>query len=281
MSNKNFTVKDAAGNDLELVFKDPEIEDIEESDSVYASKVAALVRDSGRNKLLLRTEIDRFLRDNGVWSKSDEDAVAKCQKKIEKCIEKLKRGGIRLSEGREYVIQITDARKEIMRIMNKRQVFDDTTIEALAENDKNDYLVFACTTYKDGNRYWESFEDMKNDKLGGVYRKASMVGMHIVYGVDENFEKNLPENKWLKKYKFVDDELNYLDRKTGKRVDQSGRPIEQVEAEVMKKLESISGEIVAEKPFIDDETGSPVVEEAKPKEEPTKDAVVEPVATAT
>ena len=47
-----------------------------------------------------------------------------------------------------------------------------------------------------------------------------------LYGLDDNYEKNLPENKFLKQYKFVDDNLRFIN-KDGKLVDQDGRLIDE------------------------------------------------------
>ena len=256
MNRMEFTIQEENGKEIKLAIRRPQYDDIDEADKVYASKVARSVREKGNKKLLLRSEIDSFLRETGVWTEVDEKAVSSVQKEIDECLGKLKKGGIKLSEGRQLCLDINDKRKEVMRIMSKRQIFDDTTIESMAEAERTDYLVYTCTVYADsGQNYWESFDDMKNDKLSQVYRTASIKAMQLVYNVNPDFEKKLPENRWMLKYNFVDEDLNYINRKTKEKVDRSGNPVQPLEDAVQEQLASLQGEIKEDTPFIDDETG--------------------------
>lgn len=260
MSRKEFVINEDSGKEVKLAIRKPQYEDFEEADRVYAGTVARLVRGSVGKKLLLRQELDTFLREAKVWTQDDEKHVRTLQEEVDSLLKQVANGGRRVSEGRELCIKVMDKRKDIVRIMQKRQVFDDATIESNAENDKNDYIVYICTVYSDsGKNYWNSLEDMKNDKLSDAYRKASVAALEFIFNYNPEFEKRLPENRWLKKYGFIDDNLNYVDRKTGEKVDRFGKPVKEVEEDVQKRVDSLQGEIVEESPFLDDETNEPVV----------------------
>lgn len=259
MSRKEFVVQEDSGKDITLAIRKPLYEDHEESDKIYAAKVASLVRESNKRKILLRSEVDTFLRDHGIWSREDEKQIETLQLEIETLLNKLRKGGAKLSEGRTIAIEVMDKRKAIVKIMSKRQLFDDTTIESISENERNDYLIYLCTVYADsGKQYWDSFEDMKNDKGSNVYRYASVYAFEFIFNMNPEFEQRLPENKWLKKYGFIDKDLNYIDRKTGEKVDRNGNPLKKLEDEVMKGIANLQGDIEEETPFIDDETGEVV-----------------------
>ena len=265
MSRQEFTVEEGSNKKVKLAIRQAQYQDYEEADHIYATKIAALVKESSpRKKLLLRSDVDKFLKANGVWTQEDEDNVAKFRTEIEANLAKLNKGGMKRSEGKQLAMEITDKRREIIRIMTKRQIFDDVTIESMAENEKVDYLIYICTVYADsGDNYWDSFEDMKNDKLSEAYRKASIIVAETVYNIDPNFERNLPENKWLHKYGYIDDELNYVDPKTGERVNRDGKPVKQLEEELKELIEKSNSDIKEEAPFIDDDTGEPIVFENK------------------
>lgn len=266
MEIKEFEILDNLGEKLTLIFSTPEMEDLEQADIVHAAKIASLIRLPKDERPLLRSELDDFLRQNGMWSERDQSELNSINEDISSLLAKLKTGGIKLSEGREIAINITDKRQSLVQLMQKRQSFDDSTIESMADNEKTDYFIYACTRDSvTGNRYWESFADMKADKDSEAYKNAISISMSVLYGIDSNFEKNLPENKWLKKYNYIDDNLSFIDRTTGKYVDRDGTPIEQVQDELLDKLQSIIGEIEEETPFIDDETGMPVGEKKKKK----------------
>lgn len=252
---RSFTITEGDGTETKILIRNPEYQDFDESDRVYASKIASMVRDSSKNKLLLRRELDIFLKEQGIWTDADEQKVKSLQKQIDSSLNKIRKGGTKLSEGRKLCIETMDLRKEMVKILSKRQTFESATIESIAESEKLDYLIYVSTVKEDGSFYWESCSDMKNDKMGPVYGKASVMATQLIYGIDSEFERNLPENKWLKKYNFVDAELNYVDRKSGEHVDKDGKPVKQLEQEALKQLENLTGDIVEEQPFVDDDTG--------------------------
>lgn len=254
MKSNEFTVtKD--GKEKKLFVRQPLFDDIEEAEKVQASKIACLIRENSKKKLLLRREIDEYLKKNNIWTTEDEQNIDNLQDELNSLLKKISKGGIKKSEGRELAIKVMDKRKEIFQAMNKRQVFEGATIESVAEQDRNDYLIYSCTVDSEtGEKYWESFEDMKLDKLSEAYMKASKESIRVIYNVDPDFEKSLPENKWLKKYGFINDNLEYTDPKTGEKVDKNGVKLSEIE----KKQEEFNfinenGEIVEETPFLEDE----------------------------
>ena len=267
---KEFTIVDTNKKNIKLVIRKPNYEDIEQADKVYAVKVASLVRENSNKRLLLRSQIDDFLKQAGIWTKDDDTKVRKLHSEINSLISKIAGGGMKLSEGRKICIDVMQKRREIIQTTMKRQVFDDTTIESMAEAEKIDYFIYSCTVYSDsGKNYWESFEDMKNDKLSEVYRRSYSAALELIYNVSPDFEKEFPENKWLRKYSFIDKELNYIDRKTGRKVDQNGIPVDVETPEVPAVQEEL--------PFIDDETDLPVaIEPIEPIEQ-----IKEELVTAT
>lgn len=273
MQSKDFTVIEENGKEVLLSIKIPEYEDIEESDRVYAAKVSELIKEStNKRKILLRRDLDKFLKDGGFWTDEDEKNIDGLQRDIDILLTKMKKGGSKLSDGRKWAIQTMDKRREIVRIMDKKRLFDDSTVEAMAENEKNDYLIYCSTVYvSNGDRYWMSFEDMKNDKLSNTYRKASVAAYEVFYNINPELEKNLPENKWLKRYGFIDDDLNYVDRKTKKIVDKNGQPVEEIKKAIEKQYENLQGDIIEDSPYIDDETNEPVVVEQKEESIPSED----------
>lgn len=260
MNRKEFTITEGNNEEVKLAVRQPQYEDFEESDKIYAIKISSLIKENANRKLLSRQDLSKYLKESGTWTTEDEMRVAELQTQVDNLLSKLKKGGIKVSEGRELAIQVMEKRQALLQINKKRQLFDDVTLESFAENEKLDYLIYVSTVYSEsGKNYWDSFDDMKNDKLSEAYKKASQYAMQMIYNFDPEFEKKLPENKWLKKYGYVDEDLNYVDRKTGERVDKSGRPLSELEAEIKKQIDNFQGEIVEETPFIDDETQEPIV----------------------
>jgi len=109
---------------------------------------------------------------------------------------------------------------------------------------------------------------------------------NMLYGLDNNYESNLPENKFLKKYRFIDDKLRLVDKKgrlidsDGRLVDENGRFIDENGNFVDKygnKVDAEGDYIVDTQPFLDDE-GKPVIldEDKKDEEKPVQPSPATP-----
>ncbi len=128
-----------------LVVDMPISEEIDRADRCYASKMAGLIRENKQNKLLMRSQLDDFLKENDIWSEKDQEKVLDLQKNVDNLLNILRKGGIKLSEGRKFAIKVTDRRLEMLTMLAKRRQFDDTTMESIAETDRNDHLIYLCT----------------------------------------------------------------------------------------------------------------------------------------
>ena len=247
MNRKEFEVI-VGETTYKLAVRLPRAVDVQEADKIYSSQVAKLVQDK-ENQLLLRSQLEKFLREKNIWVQEDDDELMRLSQKVDTNLLKLRRGGMSLSEGRTLSLETTDARVDILQLMAKRRTFDESTIESVAENERQEYLLYASTLDGEtGDRHWESFSDFKEDIGTEIYKECSK-NLYILLGMDEDFDKNLPESQWLLKYGFVNDDLKFINRKTGKFEDRDGNPIDNTEEDSVEESE----------PFIDDETGEPVI----------------------
>jgi hypothetical protein len=128
--------------------------------------------------------------------------------------------------------------------------------------------------YSENNKpYFDSYESYLNKSAEPVAIKAAQVLASRMYGLDDNYEANLVENKFLKQYNFVDDDLRLVN-KDGHLVDEEGRLIDENGRFVNEKGEYVdkdgkpvddNGDYVCEfKPFLD-EDGNPVEVEVEKK----------------
>jgi hypothetical protein len=131
--------------------------------------------------------------------------------------------------------------------------------------------------YKDNNQpYFNSMEDYLNKSTDIVAVRAAQTLANMIYGLDNDYENNLPENKFLRQYKFVDSKLRLIN-KEGKLVDEDGRLIDEdgrfinAEGKFVDKfgyLVDKDGEYILEsKPFLDDD-GNPITTESTKDEKP-------------
>lgn len=219
------TFKTTVGDkEVEILIKKPSSIDVAEADKIYAKTVADLLTSDGN--YMLASQLEKYLREKNIWTDEDDKEVISLEAKIAEAEKKLSKGGISLSEGRKIAISMTDYRLAIMDKMSKRQALDDITIEALSKEERFDYLIYSCTINNLENKnYWETFESLKEDKLSSVYVKARENLLSLIFDVSTQIEKSLPENKWLAKYGFVNDNLELIHPKTKQPMDRSGNVI--------------------------------------------------------
>ena len=133
--------------------------------------------------------------------------------------------------------------------------------------------------YSDNKKsYFSSYEDYLNRSADPVAIKGAQLLATRLYGLDDSYEQNLPENKFLKEYKFVDKNLRFINKEgkltdsDGRLVDENGRYVNEEGDFVDKEGKRVDNEgeyLVEFKPFLD-EDGTPVTLEEAKDEKPKK-----------
>lgn len=252
-------------NKITLRVTKPSPNQLHKSQLEYNSVFAELLN---RDKpALLREALDDHMRKQGLWSDEKQVEYDALLKKLNANELALTKGGIKLSEGKELAIEMRKTRREMNRLNSKRSSLDNHTAQGIADNHSFDYLVSECTVYDEsGKRYFRDINDYREREGEEASFKASQNLMALLYGVDTDFEKKLPENQFLQKYGFADDNLRLID-KSGNFVDEKGRRINEKYQLVDANGDLVDedgnritedGEYVVEKsPFLDEE-GNPV-----------------------
>jgi hypothetical protein len=227
----------------------------------------AIRPEDGSKGAIVRSALESVLREQKLWDDAKAKRWAELNEAISAGEKALAAGGIKLSEARAKAIQMRRDRAELRRLLADRNALDLMTAEAQAENARFNYLVFACTVYDGtGKPYWKDEEAYHADAHSAVAGRAAELLGHMIYGLDEDFEAKLPENRWLSAFGFADAKGRLID-KEGRYVDAEGRLVNEeghyVDAE--GRLVDFEGQpvtpegeyIVEARPFLD-EDGSPV-----------------------
>jgi hypothetical protein len=252
------------GNTVEFMIQEPTLHQQRESQKVYNQAFSDAVNSGS----IVRARLDDLLKEQGLWDDQKEAKFAALQTSINDKEQSLAKGGISLSQAKSMALEIRKLRLEMRELISIKTNLDTHTAEGQADNAKFNYLVSRCLVYKNSKKtYFATYEDYLNrasDIIGvmGAQKLAAMM-----YGLDSEFEKKLPENKFLIDYKFVDQDLRFIN-KEGKLTDQDGRLIDKNGRYINDKGEFVDkngslvnqeGDYVADfKPFIDDD-GKPVI----------------------
>jgi hypothetical protein len=267
MKTREFNVS-IDGKDTTFLVRSPSLSDQREAQKVYNQAFT----DAIKSKSVVRAKLDDLLREQGLWSDEKQAEFAALQKQIIDGEKRLAKGGFALNEAKKLALEMQELRNKIKDLISVRTSLDNHSAEGQADNARFNYLVSACVVYKDNdNKYFKSLEDYLNKADDPVALLGAQNLANMIYGLDNNFEKNLPENKFLHKYKFVDDKLRLIDKRgrlvdqDGRLVDEEGRFIDEEGNFVDKEGNRVDpkGEYLFEaEPFLDDE-GKPILPEAE------------------
>jgi len=254
------------GKEVEFLVRSPSLQDQREATKVYNQSFSEALK----AKAVVRAKLDDLLVEQGLWDNEKQARFTELQNKILEGERKLAKGGIPLKDAKELALEMRKTREDIRELISVKTNLDTHTAEGQADNARFNYLVSACTVYSNNKEpYFKSYEDYNNRSADPVALLAAQNLAGMIYGLENDYEDKLPENKFLKQYKFVDDKLRLVN-KEGKLVDEKGRLIDENGRFINEKGQFVdkNGNLVDDKgdyvvefsPFLDD-NGKPVVVE--------------------
>jgi hypothetical protein len=263
---------DQEGKEFKLVVKKPNNKVLQDATVAYNAKIAELLR--ANNSLMLRAELEKHLTERGIWTVESAKRFTDIAMELRDLEVKLRKGGIKISEGREYAIKMSELRQEQVSIYTERKQYDSITIEAVAEEHKLAFILSKCTFREDGKTlYFTNLDECikKNSEIASLEASRLLFGM--VFGEDDNLEQ-MYETKWLQKYNLMDKKKRLTNKngelvtKENKLINESGALIDEdgKQVDVLgNRIDPQGNLLIEEMPFIDDSTGEPIVFENKTK----------------
>lgn len=283
MKTEDFKVT-VNGEEKTFTVRSPSLVDQREAQKVYNQAFT----DAIKSKSVVRAKMDDLLKEQGLWNEEKQKEYSDLQNELLEGERKLAKGGIPLSDAKKIALRMREVRNRIRELISVRTSLDNHSAEGQADNARFNYLVSACVVYKDNDKkYFESLEDYMSKSDDPVALSGAQKLANMIYGLDNNFEKNLPENKFLKKYKFVNDNLRFIDKKgrtvdnEGRLVDENGRYINEHGEYIDKDGNRVDADgeyVIDAQPFLDDD-GKPVVIEEENKTQEKKDEASTTVST--
>jgi hypothetical protein len=254
------------GKDQEFLIKSPTLSDQREAQKVYNQAFS----DAVKSGCIVRARMDDLLKEQGLWDDNKQQRLNTLQQKLMDNEKVLSKGGISIKSAKDVAISMKKIREEIRELISVRTNLDNHTAEGQADNARFNYLIASCLVYNiTKEKYFKNYEEYLARAAEPVAIKSAQVLANMLYGLDNDYEKKLPENKFLIKYKFVNDDLRFVN-KEGKLVDSEGRLVDSEgrfindEGKYVDKdgnLVDENGDYISDfRPFLDDD-GKPIVEE--------------------
>lgn len=203
------------------------------------------------------------MREQGLWDNEKQALYIKYISDLNDTEKKLQAGGIKLSEAKELAFSMKGTRSGLQDLIAGRNALDVNTAQGQSENSRFNYLLVSCLVYNDnGDPVYKSVDEYLEDGESAVAIAAAENFANQYFGLDNNHEKNLPENKFLTKYKFTDEEGRLIDSEgnfvdyLGRSVNENGRYINE-DGEMIdvdgNRVDENGDYLIEEKPFLDDE----------------------------
>lgn len=239
---------------------------------------------------ILRQKLQRVMNEQGIWDDEKETQYQSILQELNEGEKRLSRGGISLAEARQIAIDMRRRRVEFRSLIAERSSMDSNTAEGQADNERFSHLVYVCLKNASGKRLFKNKEEYEDNSNQPFVIEAAGQLAEKLYGLDPDYDKNLPENKFLEAYKFSD-KATRLINKDGHLIDVDNEGIERLIDEdgrfiaydeegesyfVDKDGEKLNADGDYEggfTPFLDDE-GKPV-EVPSEEEETTEEEAVE------
>ena len=267
-TQKRLTVesKDSKGKKKKIVLILPNAKINKDAQLVYNQSFSSALKSGA----ILRQKLDQVMREQGIWDDTKQKEYDQIMVDINDNEKRLAGGGIALSEAKALAVEMRGLREDFRGLIAARTSMDGNTAEGQADNSRFNYLVYACMLDQEGKRVFDSFDhyEERADEPFVVDSAAALA--ERLYGLDPDYDKNLPEHKFLQDYSFVDKDLRFVNDDghlvdlDGRLVDDDGRFIK-YDNDGNKVYIDIDGNVVTEEgdykmdfsPFLDD-SGEPV-----------------------
>lgn len=271
---KRFTTEDKDGKELELVVSTPTTKQLLEAEKVYKKAFRQALEEGA----MLRKKLNMYMIDQGIWTDQQEKEYVDVVKEINLLDYQLNKGQdqegkkLKLSQAKEMALSLRDKREEFKDLISERQNLDHLTAEGQADAERFSYLVFVCTKdFLSQKPFYTDFDDYQEKSNDQASVDAAKHVGELVYEIDPEYEDSLTENRFLKRFHFIDDKNQLID-KEGNPVDRDGNALDK-DGYILNKdgkrinindLPILEDNETVEKVEFEDDLGVLTVKEAKP-----------------
>ncbi len=219
---------DKDGNTVSVVLKTPGPQEYRDSQIEY-NKAFRKALDSGA---LLRQKLTDYMTEQGIWNEAKQAENDRFIEEINAKEQIINSGGIKLSEAREVALELRGLRYEFREFIAEKNSLDQNSVEGQADNARFSELVRLCMLNpKTKKPYFQTQKDYDANGDQPWVSQASSELASMIYGLDPDYDNKLTENKFLKEFEFVNDDLRLVNDDghlvdiEGNLIDEDGRYI--------------------------------------------------------
>lgn len=217
----NFTV---ANKEYAIVRPTSKI--LQDAQREYNKSFSAGIKDG----LLTNLQLQNYLRKANVWDdekEAERNSLIKAIAENTKIVKGLTKD-CTLSKAKEAAIQIRRDRIKLVNLTSELNEMQSNTVEGQAENHRFTFLLVNCLVDANTKKpIFKNVDEFLSSEDVELTSTANTKFANFYYGYNEEKEKELPENEFLLKYKFCNEDLRLVKIVDGKEhlVDAKGRLI--------------------------------------------------------
>lgn len=240
MSNKLEFQVEVDGTKKTLAAVRPTVAVRQQAQVVKAKSYAELVKGGA----LLEAKIKDVVKEQGLWNDEKEAELAEVDRQLREdesllpdASGKVRKANLKLSDLRAAAIRMRGNRFRRVNLLSDLTSLRNKTAEGLSDNAEFDFLVSKCIVdANSGEPFFASTDDYRTRASEPYAISAANRFFEVLNGVSTDFEKELPENRFLLKHGLCNGELALTD-KAGNKVGVDGKPIEKEEPEIEASFE--------------------------------------------
>lgn len=147
---------------------------------------------------VLRDNVEKMLKEQNLWGPEKQEEYEKLQSEIRAGCWKLKAGGFKKVEAKKVALEVKELRRKLRELTAPRNDLEGNSVESQAENARFNFYVSCCTVDDATEKpYFTSLDNYIENISGDVAREAARHMVFLLYNMDENYDAELPENKFL------------------------------------------------------------------------------------
>lgn len=167
----------------------PKVDENRLADWEYSKVFQQALKDGIPTNKQMQKQIEEY----GMWTKEDDDKIAKLREEIEKQIvvmSKMAEGSKNMEKAQEKVNELRD---ELIEVQTEKQRYFQNTAEAKADEAKMSFLIFKCTEDANtGKPFWSSYDAFKNEEDQGTVNTIAYQFITFINGLSSDFLQVAP-----------------------------------------------------------------------------------------
>jgi len=208
---KVFKTTDVNGNEIELWLIDPSPKVTVESQLIYNKAW----REAESKGAILARQIEEIGTRQGLWGEDKKNELIEIEQLIRDSERKLMGGAnsfSTLEEARTAAIELRKLRNKRLDMLEWQNDIYSRSAESYADQVRTQFIVAVCTVYPNKAAYFKGYEDFLNRSDEKAVIDALLAYVEKQSEESQSRLEDLYENKFLKKYNYVDDKYRLINK---------------------------------------------------------------------